>query len=252
MAVLREVVDFLDAELAADGFDDVSNNGLQVENQGKVTKICAGVDASLRFFREAERHGADMLVCHHGVSWSDSLRRITGREYSLVSFLIKRNMALYASHLPLDAHPRHGNNARLCRSFKLRRLKPFGYYHGSMIGFEGELATAMSLTQFRRRVGRVLGGEPKVLAFGPKNVRRVAVVSGDGSEEITEAARKGVDVFVTGETSLSGYNLAEDLGVNVLFGGHYATETPGVCAIAELAAKRFGLEWEFVDLGVEF
>ena len=137
MTSLEIIVSFLNRELNIKAFSDDAHNGLQVENIGKIARVCVGVDASLAFFEEAAKRKADLVICHHGLSWGDSLKRITGLNYRRLKLLIDNDMALYACHLPLDAHPRYGNNAQICKAFGLRRLNPFGIYHGTPIGFSG-------------------------------------------------------------------------------------------------------------------
>jgi dinuclear metal center YbgI/SA1388 family protein len=249
---LARIVALLDRELKTASFDDGSNNGLQVENSGRVGRVCCGVDASVAFIEAAARRGAGLLICHHGISWGDSLKRITERNYRIVSLLMEHDLALYASHLPLDAHPRLGNNAQICRALGLRRVEPFGVYRGQKIGFCGELRTAMTFGRFKTLVERTVNPDIGVLEFGKAKVRSVGVVSGGAAEEIAEAAEKGLDVYLTGEPSLNGHNLGQDLNMNVIFAGHYATERFGVQALGRWVAARFGVPWEFVDLGVPF
>ena len=252
MEKLDRIVGFLDRELKIAEFEDSSHNGLQVENAGSVTKVCCGVDASMAFFEEAARRGGDLLVCHHGISWGDSLKRLTHLNYRRVAFLIQHGMALYGCHLPLDAHPRLGNNAQLSRALGLGQLRRFGLYRGTQIGFEGKLPRPMRYETFRKRVARVVGRDVTSMDFGPKTVRTVAVVSGGAASEVAEAGEKRRDVYVSGEPALSAYSTAQEFGIHAIFAGHYATETFGVQAVAELLAKRFRLPAEFVDLQVPY
>lgn len=248
----ERLVRFLDRELKLTLFDDSSNNGLQVANSGTVERVCCGVDASMEFFREARARGANLLVCHHGLSWGDSLKHITGLNYERLAFLIRNDMALYAAHLPLDAHPRLGNNAQICRALGLRSLKPFGEYHGQMIGFEGVLPKPMRYATFKKRAATIFGREPQTMDFGKRMVKTVAVVSGGAAGEIDEAGRKGIDVYVSGEPALMAYSLAQEYGVHAVFGGHYATEVFGVRALTGLIRKRFAIPAEFVSFDVPF
>lgn len=250
MTNLHRLVAFLDAQFTARPLADTSHNGLQVENNGRISRICAGVDASLEFFQAAQRRGADLLVCHHGISWGDSLKQLTTLNYRRVEFLMKHNMALYASHLPLDAHPQWGNNILLARALGLRHLRRFGVYHGVEIGYAGRLPRAVALRNFSARLGRVLNCEPTVLNYGAPHIQVVGVVSGGAAFALEEAHARGLDVLVTGEVSLQGYVLARDLGFNAIFGGHYATEKLGVQAVAEALSRRFRLPAEFIDLKV--
>lgn len=253
MKDLKTIAGFLDTELKVAGYSsDSANNGLQVQNMGRVNRICCGVDASLEFFELAQRRGADMVVCHHGISWGDSLKRITGVHYRRVAYLMENDIALYACHLPLDAHPRYGNNALICKALGLRAVKPFGLYHGTAIGFEGKLPATMDYDAFKRLAGKVIGREVNAMNFGKSRVRSVAVVSGSASDLISEAGEKGIDVFLSGEPKLSAYSVAQELGVNAVFAGHYATETFGVKALAGLLKKKFGIPVEFIDMKVPY
>jgi len=249
---LDRLVALLDKTLGIAAFRDTSNNGLQIANSGRVTKVVTGVDASLRLLKEAAHRGADCVVCHHGLSWGDSLKRITGLNHRLVSYAIGHDMAVYAVHLPLDAHPRYGNNAQLCKALGLTRAKPAFTYHGETIGFTGSYARALPFTDFCDRVRAAVNPDIRVLGFGKKNVRTVGVVSGGASDMIDQATDLGVDAYLTGEPSLQGYNLAEHLSQNAVFAGHYATETFGVKALARLIAQRLHLHAEFVDFKIPY
>ena len=247
---LKQVVAFLDGLLKIVKIEDSSHNGLQVENRGRVTRICAGVDASLEFFEAARKRQGDLLICHHGLSWGDSLKRLTHLNYRRVATLIRNDQALYASHLPLDAHPRFGNNILLARALGLRQLSRFGEYHGVKIGYAGALSRSLTVKEFAVRVETVLGQKPTVMDFGSALIRRVGVVSGGAALELEEAQNRGLDALVTGEVCLQGYTLARDLGINAIFGGHYATERFGVKALAEAVSRRFRIPSEMIDLSV--
>ncbi|MFA5394354.1 MAG: Nif3-like dinuclear metal center hexameric protein [Candidatus Ratteibacteria bacterium] len=252
MTSLETIVSFLDRELSIKAFSDESHNGLQVENTGKIDRVCVGVDASLAFFKEAAKRKADLVICHHGLSWGDSLKRITGLNYRRLKFLLNNGMALYACHLPLDAHPRHGNNAQICKAFGLRNLEPFGFYHGIPIGFSGSLPKVIPYTVFKAQARSIIGNIVDTMDFGKSTVRTVAVVSGGAAAKIDEAGQKGIDVYISGEPALTAYHSAREYGINAIFAGHYATEVFGVKALARLLASRFRVKTEFLDMGIRF
>jgi dinuclear metal center YbgI/SA1388 family protein len=254
MASLQAITGCLDRELNIEAFQDTSHNGLQVENNGLVQKVCCGVDASMSFFEAAANEGADLLICHHGISWGDSLRRITELNYHRLKFLLAHNMALYACHLPLDAHRVYGNNACIANALGLRNIRPFGEYHGQSIGFSGRLGKGQSCGAFVKRVQGIMQREDdlRVMAFGPAMVKTVAVVSGGAADMVAEAGRKGIDALVTGEPVLSAFSVAQEYGVHVVYGGHYATETFGVRALGQLVARQFGVENAFIDMQVPY
>ncbi len=252
MVSLKKIVSFLDRELKTAEFQDYSNNGLQVENSGSISRICAGVDASLEFFMKASRQDADLLICHHGISWRDSLKRITGLNYGRIKFLMDRDMALYACHLPLDAHPQLGNNALICKELKLKGMKPFGSSYGVPLGFSGLLPATMPYGQFKTLLRSVFGNITGSMDFGKDRVRTVAVISGGGCGEIVEAGESGIDVFLSGEPRLEAYSIAQEYRINAVFTGHYATEVFGVKAVAALLSEKFAVKSEFIDIKTPF
>ncbi len=252
MVPLGEITSFLDSELNVKNFQDNSNNGLQVENSGRVGRICTGVDASIEFFTKASERDAGLLICHHGISWGDSLKRITGLNYKRIKYLTDSDMALYACHLPLDAHPRIGNNALICRELGLEDIQPFGSSYGFPMGFRGVLPQEMDYKRFIELCRSIFGGILATMDFGRDRVDTVAVVSGGGSAEIMEAGELGIDVFLSGEPKLTAYHVSRESGINAVFAGHHATEIFGVRAVAELLSEKFSVESEFIDTKVPF
>lgn len=219
-------------------------NGLQVANRGMVSQMAATVDASLATVRLAIESGANLLIVHHGLFWSPT-HPWTGRRYELLRLLLDHDLAVYSAHLPLDLHPRLGNNAQLCAALKLKGLKPFFESHGQSIGFQTR--ANLSRSELVRRLAAATGTEPRVLPGGPETCRRIGVVTGGAGGDLKAAAAEGVDTFVTGEGPHWTYAMAEELGINVLYGGHYATETFGVKALATELSRKFKLPWQFLD-----
>jgi dinuclear metal center YbgI/SA1388 family protein len=223
---------------------DGAANGLQVENSGVVTKIAAAVDASLATVKLAITAKADLLIVHHGLFWT-SRQPWTGKNYELMQLLAGNNVAIYSSHLPLDLHPTLGNNARLCAVLGLKNLKPFFSSHGQTIGFKSQ--TKISRQELAAKLERATGAKPKIIPGGKNICEKIGVVTGGAGGDLKLAASEGVDTFITGEGPHWTYALAEELGLNVFYGGHYATETFGVKVLAEELSKKFSLPWEFLD-----
>lgn len=219
-------------------------NGLQVENSGNVTRLAAAVDASLATVKLALQAKADLLLVHHGLFWSPS-HPWTGKKYELLRALIENNIAVYSSHLPLDAHPQLGNNAQLAAALGFKQLRPFFSSHGQTIGLQ--TSTNISREELARRLARATGAKPKLIPGGAKMCRRIGIVTGGAGGDLKIAAAEGVDTFITGEGPHWTYALAEELGLNVLYGGHYATETFGVKALAAHLSKKFRVPWTFLD-----
>ncbi|MBN2508294.1 MAG: Nif3-like dinuclear metal center hexameric protein [Verrucomicrobia bacterium] len=223
---------------------DGAVNGLQVENPGTVTRIAAAVDASPATVRLAIRAHADLLLVHHGLFWSPR-QPWTGPNYTLLRLLLDHRLAVYSAHLPLDIHPRLGNNARLAAALGFRTTTPFFFDRGTHLGLQAR--TRIPRETLTARLHRATGNAPRVVPGGPAICRRIGIVTGGAGAELARAAAEGADTFVTGEGPHWTYALAEELGVNVLYGGHYATETFGVKALARRLAARFKLPWVFLE-----
>lgn len=249
----RKLVCEMSRKLDIDKFNDSSNNGLQVDSsKTEIRKICTGVDATLPFFRAARDAGADIVLCHHGISWNDSLKRITGLNYDLVKFLLDADMALFACHLPLDAQPELGNNACIARALGLVDVRPFGEYHGSTIGFAGRLPLPLGRDDFAALVGDRVGSKPRIAPFGRETIETVGVVSGGAASMVDEAIDEGLDAFLDGEIDLQAYNVCLQRGMNLFAAGHYATERFGVRALGSWVAETFGVEHEFIDFDLPY
>jgi dinuclear metal center YbgI/SA1388 family protein len=243
---LLDIARYCDRTLRINNIKDYDGavNGLQVENNGAVTRLAAAVDASLATVRMAIAARADLLLVHHGLFWSVR-QPWTGTNYRLFRLLLENNLAVYSSHLPLDVHPRLGNNARLCAALGLKNLRPFFFDKEQFLGLQA--TTKIPRADLGRRLEKATGARPIVLPGGPAVCRRIGVVTGGAGSELKRAAREGVDTFVTGEGPHWTFALAEELGVNVLYGGHYSTETFGVKALAAELAKKFRWPWVFLD-----
>lgn len=249
MATLPDLTSYLDEYLRIAEVPDAGTalNGLQVENQGEVARLVAAVDASQATIDGvidslAAAPGPVLLLVHHGLFW-DGLQPMTGRRYRRLGRLMAHDVALYSAHIPLDVHPEVGNNAILARELGLADLEPFGDYKGVPLGFAGTLA--ISRDELVRRVDALLGTATQLLPGGPEEVRRLGIISGAAGNQIAAALEIGCDSFLTGEGSHHTYFDAMELGVNVLYAGHYATEQVGVKALAAHLSNRFGLPWAF-------
>jgi len=243
---LSNIVKYCDRILRTKEIGDYSGavNGLQVENRGGVSRIAATVDASLATIKLAIASKADLLIVHHGLFWSPSHPWV-GKKYELLRLLIENNLTVYSSHLPLDAHPKLGNNAQLCAALGLKHLRPFFSSHGAPIGFK--VRQKISRTELAHRLQRALGSRSLLIPGGKELCENIGVVTGGAGDGLKQAAEEGVDTFITGEGKHWTYALAEELGLNVFYGGHYATETFGVKALAAALSRKFKVPWVFLD-----
>lgn len=248
MAELSSLVRKLDTELLIAETPDYPGalNGLQLQNGGSVQRVVAAVDACLPVIKAAAAlPGPVLLLVHHGMFWSGA-RRFTGSVYEKLRTALHADMAIYSAHLPLDVHPALGNNALLARALDITGTEPFFESKG---GLKTGLRAVVHLDRAAlvRSLSAAVGGPVHLCAGGPETVRQIGIVTGGAGAEIAAIAATGVDTFITGEGPHWSYTAAEELGVNLLYGGHYATETFGVKAAAAWLAARHGLPWEFID-----
>ncbi len=244
---LTEVTEYLDTYLRVADIPDEGNavNGLQVENGGTVDRIVAAVDASLEAIENAASAaspGGTLLLVHHGLLWDGNVP-LTGRRHRRVRALFDRNIALYSAHIPLDLHPDVGNNIVLARRLEVELEGWFGEYRGQRLGVYGALA--LPRQELVRRIEGQLTATARLIAGGPDTTHRVGIVTGSGGGFIAEAIAAGIDTLITGEGPHHTYFDAMELGINVIYAGHYATEQVGVQALAQHLGLRFELPWEF-------
>ena len=246
MISLSTLIAYLDQQLRHSEIQDYPQayNGLQLENNGKVTRIAAAVDSHAEVLKAAAEAEADFLLVHHGLWWNDP-RPMTGNSFRKISQAIQSNLAVYGSHLPLDLHPRWGNNAVLCQKLGLKNKKPFLEMKGNEIGFSAE--TVIDRTTLHQKLQKVLGGPVHLIPGGPSKIRRIGVVSGGAGNDLEKAKEAGLDTFITGEGSHWTYGTALELGINLFYGGHYATEVFGVQTVAQHLSEKFKIPWVWID-----
>ena len=245
-ALLKTIVAHCDRILRVAEIKDFAGaaNGLQVENDGKVSRIAATVDASLATVNLAIAAKADLLIVHRGLFWN-MRQPWTGVNYELFRLLAENRLAVYSSHLPLDFHPKLGNNTILCAALGLKKLRPFLFKDGQAYGLQSR--TKISRPVLASRLQRATGENALIVPGGSENCERIGIITGGAGDFLQRAAGEGVDTFITGEGPHWTYALAEELGVNVIYGGHYATETFGVKALAAHLAGKFRVPWAFLD-----
>jgi dinuclear metal center YbgI/SA1388 family protein len=243
--MLNTICNFLDDFLKIKEIEDYPNafNGLQLENDGRVTKIGAAVDASEATIQLAIGENVDLLIVHHGLFWG-GLSPITGAYYRKLRRSIVANLAVYSAHLPLDLHSELGNNVLLAKALGLPEAESL-FCNSKRLGVS--VSTELDFRELLERLRNVLSRDPWVCASGPEKVRRIGIVTGAAGTLLDKVAAQGIDTFVTGEGPHHTFALAEELKINLIYGGHYATETFGVRALTAKAAAEFYLPWRFLD-----
>jgi dinuclear metal center YbgI/SA1388 family protein len=246
MTPLADLVAFLDGELRIAEIADYPGavNGLQLTNGGAVQRIVAAVDASLPVIEAAAAGGPGLLVVHHGMFWQGT-QPVTGPFYRKLKIAMDAGLAIYSAHLPLDIHPGWGNNILLAKAIGLIDPQPFFDWKGMHLGLRG--GWHGSRADLAQALGDAVGGRVHVCPGGPERVSSIGLITGGAGSEVAQAAASGIDTFISGEGPHWSHPLALELGVNLLLGGHYATETFGVRALSAALGEKFGLPSSFID-----
>jgi len=246
MTSVSEIVSYANDFLRIREINDWDNalNGLQIENSGNATRIGAAVDVSTRVLEAATKQNVDLLIVHHGLFWS-GLQPVTGVLRRQLELAFESNIALYSAHLPLDLHPQVGNNAQLAAALGLKSNQPFFEEKGQLIGVKAH--TSLPRDELDRKLQKALDGPVKAFMFGQKKTGTIGIITGGAGSEIHKVAQEGINTFITGEGPHWAAVAAEELGMNLLLGGHYATEVFGVKALALHLSKRFKIPWAFID-----
>ena len=232
---------------------DSAPNGLQVgAADAAVARVAFAVDCGMEVLRRAAEQDAQLLFVHHGLFWGRQVT-VTGGLFERLRVLMQRDLALYAVHLPLDAHPRLGNNAGMAAALGLTDCRPFGNYHGVDIGVAGRVPEARypDGATLDELLADPFGGRERcsaVLPFGAERIRTVGLVSGGGTRIVSQAIAAGLDLYITGDASHEVYHEALEAGINVVFAGHYATETWGVRNMMAHTDAHTELATTFIDL----
>lgn len=227
---------------------DGSRNGLQVERRNpEIRRVATAVDAAMETFERAVAAGADLLFVHHGLFWGRE-QVLTGDHYARIRYLLDHDLALYAVHLPLDAHLSLGNNAGMAERLGLQNVEPFGLVKGTPIGVAGEFGAAMTITEVVETLFGDMAEPLAVLPFGPADIRTVGLISGGAPLEVDQAIDQGLDLYITGDANHIAYHRCREAGINAIFGGHYATEVWGVQRVGARLTAETDLEVSFVDV----
>lgn len=247
-AALDDLTQYLDAYLQSERFSDYSPNGLQVEGRAHVAKLATGVTASQRLLDRAIDWGADAILVHHGFFWRGESPRVVGMKRRRLAALLRSEVSLLAYHLPLDAHPVLGNNARLGQMMGIGDSEPLHPDDPGAVGNVGSLNRPMAAGELVRQLEEITGRDALHIGDPEGSVRRIAWCTGAAQGYIEAAVVAGADLFVTGEASEQTVHVAREEGVHFVAAGHHATERFGVQALGDHLAAEFALEHRFFDM----
>ncbi|NPA99820.1 MAG: Nif3-like dinuclear metal center hexameric protein [Crenarchaeota archaeon] len=253
MADIHKITEFLNKYLGVQNFEDIDIiiNGLEIEGREDVKKIMTAVSLTENVLDRCIEEDCDTIILHHGILMRGSRgaelvkSRIEGSLRDLLKKILQNDINILAYHLPLDAHPEIGNNITIARLLSLRDIEWIPERRGPPIGVIGELEKEIDRIELLSIVREKINENARLLPHGPEKVRRIAVVSGAGSDYVTRFRRGEIDLLITGEVKEHNEVYAINEKINVIIAGHYATEVYGPKNLAELLRRRFEVETMF-------
>ena len=248
MASLRELVDYTDALLGIQRFQDYCPNGLQVEGKAEVELLVSGVTACQDLIEAAIAAAADAVLVHHGYFWKGENPCVTGMKRRRLQRLLGTQTSLLAYHLPLDAHPELGNNAQLARLLELETRGTLGGEAGSGLVHYAYPEPALEAAALAGRLRAALDRAPLHIPGGRDPIRSVGWCTGAAQSWIETAVAYGLDAFISGEISEQTVHVARECGIHYFAAGHHATERYGVQALGSHLAERFSIRHRFIDI----
>ncbi|WP_089604530.1 Nif3-like dinuclear metal center hexameric protein [Acinetobacter piscicola] len=248
MALLKEIIQWCDQTLKSHEFKDYAPNGLQIEGKPEVKKILCAVTASQDAIDAAIAQQADLLLVHHGYFWKGEPYPITGMRGKRIKALIQNDISLVGYHLPLDSHPKLGNNAAIAEILDLESIEALDPSERNPIGNIGYLKNPMQPEDFKQFLTEKLGFETIHLNAEKPMIQKVGFCTGAAQDFITKAADMDCDAFISGEVSERTFYEAKELDLHYFACGHHATERYGVQQLAKAISEQFNIEYSYFEL----
>lgn len=251
MLMLKQLQSFLDDLLPSNGVTDACPNGLQVEGKVHIANIATAVSASLETIEAAVQLGVDALIVHHGLFWQRDSYVIQGTKRKKIQLLLEHGISLFAYHLPLDMHPELGNNWKAAKDMGWLDLHPFGYLERVPIGVKGRIHPC-SREEFKQQIENYYQHAATCALGGPEQIQTVALVSGGAHKTILEAAREGIDAYITGSFDEPVWYQSIEESINFYALGHSATERVGPIALSHYLKQSLNIPCQFIDIANPF
>ena len=253
----QTLTQFCDDYLSTSAFKDYAPNGLQVDGGRPIQRIVTGVTACEALIDAAIADNADAIMVHHGYFWKGEPATLTGMKGRRVRKLMQHGISMIGYHLPLDAHPISGNNAKLA---DILGMTITGALYPTESHPVGNIATCTPQTadDLIATITQALGRAPLHISAeyhagssvqtSGRLIERVGICTGGAQDMIEQAASMGCDAFISGEISERTTHSARELGIDYFACGHHATERGGIQALGEIVAQKFGLPVTFIDI----
>lgn len=246
MAELRDLVWYLNKELDIDKPKDFCENGLQIQGKSKIRNVGFAVDITLGTINKAIENDCDIIISHHGLIWKP-LKKLTGLMAKQIELLMKNSISVYGAHHPIDIHKKYSHGKLIADELGMYGLSKFGMQFENYYGIAGDIKKKMTLEQLKELIDKKLSTSCQTFLFGKQDNTRICIISGGGGFAVEEAAKEGIDCYLTGEMNHANMMKAKDLKINVILAGHYETEKLGMIKLSHTITKKFKIQCFFLE-----
>jgi len=242
----RELEEWLNGYLQVDAVSDFIPNGLQIEGADEVTSIITAVSINLEVIEAAVKARAAAIIVHHGLFWKNDEQTIRGYRRKRFKLLLQHDINLFNYHLPLDFHPEIGHNRMILDGLGAEIQKDPEEQEAS--GLTGIFRKPVAFPELIDRVNKLFNTESQYFHFGTNRVESIYVISGGGRNELEQVINMGVDAYLTGDARENTRYIAEEVGINYIYAGHYNTERLGIIELGRKIEKKYDVKVQFVDV----
>ncbi len=235
---VAKLYSFLNENIPASLSCEWDNDGLMCapDKSADVSRVLITLDITAEAIEHAKAERCEVIISHHPLIFK-GLRSVSDENCvsAKVIELIKSGIAAMSFHTRLDAVD-GGVNDILAQKLGVKNTIPFGV-DGNGIGRVGTLDSPISLKDFAERVKAALGAPAVLCADAGRDVFTVALLGGEGGDDIAAARRAGADTYVSGRLGYHAMTDAPEGDMNLIEAGHFYTEYP-VCEAIEALVKK--------------
>ncbi len=231
--------------LNINNYKDNIYNGLQIEGKKKIKKIITGVTINLPLIKKAIKNNADAIIVHHGLFWKKKLSNINGILKKKIKNILINDINLYSWHLPLDFHPKIGNNIIIANLLNLKIKIYSDNKYPILIGNKK--------SNFIKKINKIFKSKFYFHKSKNKKIKIIGICSGSGQKYIEYSIYKyNIDTYITGEISDITFDIIKEYDINYFSIGHYSSEIEGIKKLGIWIQKQYNIDTKFININNPF
>ncbi len=220
---------------------DKSINGLQIIGKNNIKKILFSVTLNLKLIKKAILNKYDSIIIHHGIMWNKNKINIYNIKNNNFKLIIKNKINIYTWHLPLDIHPKIGNNVLLAKKLNIKinifpnNKKPY---------LIGQIKNCNLINKIKYKFKYFISYISK-----KKKIKKICLCTGNGSNFIEKNILKhNIDTYITGEITEHSLFLIKEYDINLFVIGHQQSEIYGIKKLCKLIKNKFNIKTKYINI----